>query len=88
MVLVVCTSFVFCRFTARRRIVALGSVMKLNQHCIDSAFRFFKMALTKNLTRGRKSALVDTACLYLVCRTEGTSRILPLLTRCLAAYCS
>ena len=56
--------------------MALGSVMKLNQHCIDSAFRFFKMALAKNLTRGRKSALVDTACLYLVCRTEGTSRIL------------
>ena len=71
-----CAALVFflC-FAARRRIVALGNVMKLNQHCIDTAFRFFKMALTKNLTRGRKSALVDTACLYLVCRTEGTSRI-------------
>lgn len=36
---------------------------------------FFKMALQMNLTRGRKSSIIDTACLYLVCRSEGTPRI-------------
>lgn len=34
------------------------------------------MALQLNLTRGRKSSIMDTACLYLVCRSEGTPRIL------------
>ena len=61
---------------AKRRIAKLGNLMKLNQHCIDSAFTFFKMALNLNLTKGRKASLVDTACLYMVCRTEGTPRIL------------
>ena len=51
-------------------------MLRLNQHCIDSAFMFFKMALQLNLTRGRKSSIIDTACLYLVCRSEGTPRIL------------
>ncbi|KAG7252629.1 hypothetical protein CRUP_026706, partial [Coryphaenoides rupestris] len=30
------------------------------------------MALNKRLTYGRRSAHVIAACLYLVCRTEGT----------------
>jgi transcription factor IIIB subunit 2 len=51
-------------------------MLKLNHHCIDSAFMFFKMALNRNLTRGRKSSIVDTACLYLVCRSEGTPHLL------------
>lgn len=34
------------------------------------------MAVSKRLTRGRKMAHVVAACLYLVCRTEGTPRIL------------
>ena len=65
--------------TAKRRIAKLGNMMKLNQHRIDSAFTFFKMALNHNLTKGRRASLVDTACLYMVCRTEGTPRILILL---------
>ena len=36
----------------------------------------FKMAVSKHLTRGRRTAHVVAACLYLVCRTEGTPRIL------------
>ncbi|KAG7277723.1 hypothetical protein CRUP_023011 [Coryphaenoides rupestris] len=35
-----------------------------------------RMALNKRLTYGRRSAHVIAACLYLVCRTEGTPRIL------------
>lgn len=34
------------------------------------------MAVSKHLTRGRKMTHVIAACLYLVCRTEGTPRIL------------
>ena len=68
----ICCSF----FAAKRRLTELGNLLKLNQHCIDTAFMFFKMALTMNLTRGRKSSIIDTACLYLVCRSEGTPRIL------------
>lgn len=60
----------------RRQIHHLGSQLQLNQHCLDTAFNFFKMAVSKRLTRGRKMAHVVAACLYLVCRTEGTPRIL------------
>lgn len=61
----------------RRQIHHLGSQLQLNQHCLDTAFNFFKMAVSKHLTRGRKMTHVIAACLYLVCRTEGTPRILP-----------
>lgn len=60
----------------RRQIHHLGSQLQLNQHCLDTAFNFFKMAVSKHLTRGRRMAHVIAACLYLVCRTEGTPRIL------------
>uniref|UniRef100_A0A4W5NLS9 Cyclin-like domain-containing protein n=1 Tax=Hucho hucho TaxID=62062 RepID=A0A4W5NLS9_9TELE len=60
----------------KRQIHNLGSQLQLNQHCLDTAFNFFKMVVSKHLTRGRKMAHVIAACLYLVCRTEGTPRIL------------
>ncbi|XP_036904173.1 transcription factor IIIB 90 kDa subunit isoform X1 [Sturnira hondurensis] len=60
----------------RRQIHHLGSQLQLNQHCLDTAFNFFKMAVSKHLTRGRKTAHVTAACLYLVCRTEGTPHML------------
>eukprot|EP00088_Acartia_fossae_P003412 TRINITY_DN11429_c0_g1_i6.p1 TRINITY_DN11429_c0_g1~~TRINITY_DN11429_c0_g1_i6.p1 ORF type:complete len:706 (+),score=171.72 TRINITY_DN11429_c0_g1_i6:368-2485(+) len=40
------------------------------------AFYFFKLALSKHLTRGRKSSHVIAACVYITCRTEGTSHML------------
>uniref|UniRef100_A0A8C7MA94 Transcription factor IIIB 90 kDa subunit n=1 Tax=Oncorhynchus kisutch TaxID=8019 RepID=A0A8C7MA94_ONCKI len=60
----------------RRQINTLGHQLQLNQHCLDTAFNFYKMAVCKRLTRGRRVAHVVAACLYLVCRTEGTPRIL------------
>ncbi|XP_045655261.1 transcription factor IIIB 90 kDa subunit isoform X1 [Ursus americanus] len=60
----------------RRQIHHLGNQLQLNQHCLDTAFNFFKMAVSKHLTRGRKMAHVIAACLYLVCRTEGTPHML------------
>uniref|UniRef100_A0A667YK85 B-related factor 1 n=1 Tax=Myripristis murdjan TaxID=586833 RepID=A0A667YK85_9TELE len=61
----------------KQQINTLGHQLKMNQHCLNTAFNFYKMALNKHLTRGRKSSHVIAACLYLVCRTEGTPRILP-----------
>lgn len=61
---------------AKRQIQQLGSQLQLNQHCLDTAFNFFKLVVSKHLTRGRKTEHVIAACLYLVCRTEGTPRIL------------
>uniref|UniRef100_G1KRH9 Transcription factor IIIB 90 kDa subunit n=1 Tax=Anolis carolinensis TaxID=28377 RepID=G1KRH9_ANOCA len=63
----------------KRQIHHLGNQLQLNQHCLDTAFNFFKMAVSKHLTRGRKMTHVIAACLYLVCRTEGTPRILSFL---------
>ncbi|XP_040920108.1 BRF1 RNA polymerase III transcription initiation factor subunit b isoform X1 [Toxotes jaculatrix] len=62
--------------SGKRQIQQLGSQLQLNQHCLDTAFNFFKMVVSKHLTRGRKTEHVIAACLYLVCRTEGTPHML------------
>lgn len=64
---------------ARNGIVHLGQQLRLNQHCIDTACGFFKMALSRNMTRGRRNTHIHAACIYLSCRTEGTARILSLV---------
>ncbi|XP_069577492.1 transcription factor IIIB 90 kDa subunit-like isoform X2 [Brachyistius frenatus] len=61
---------------ARLHINTVGHQLQMNQHCLDTAFNFYKMALTKHLTRGRKATHVVAACLYMVCRTEGTPHML------------
>ena len=53
----------------------LGSQLSLSKHCLDTAFMFYKLAVNRQLTQGRKTIHVVGACLYLVCRTEKTSRI-------------
>lgn len=71
-----------CLSVGKRQIQQLGSQLQLNQHCLDTAFNFFKMVVSKHLTRGRKTEHVIAACLYLVCRTEGTPRILACQSVC------
>ncbi|TRY78164.1 hypothetical protein TCAL_07573 [Tigriopus californicus] len=61
---------------ARNKIRALGQQLALRQDRIEMAFNFFRMALSRNLTRGRKSTHVIAACVYITCRTEGTSHML------------
>ncbi|XP_056281755.1 transcription factor IIIB 90 kDa subunit-like isoform X2 [Pseudoliparis swirei] len=61
---------------ARHNINTLGHQLQMNKHCLDTALNFYKMALMKHLTLGRKNAHVVAACLYLVCRTEGTPHML------------
>ncbi|XP_058470969.1 transcription factor IIIB 90 kDa subunit-like [Solea solea] len=61
---------------AKQHINTLGRQLQMNQHCLDTAYNFYRMALGKHLTRGRKALHVVAACLYLVCRTEGTPHML------------
>ncbi|KAF6034690.1 BRF1 [Bugula neritina] len=60
----------------RRLINELASQLRLNQHCADTACNFYKIAVMLKKTQGRKKKQVIAACLYLVCRTEGTPHML------------
>lgn len=59
----------------------VGRQLQMNQHCIDTAYNFYKLAVNKRLTRGRRTNHVVAACLYLVCRTERTPRIRYIIIR-------
>uniref|UniRef100_A0A672GJY8 Transcription factor IIIB 90 kDa subunit n=1 Tax=Salarias fasciatus TaxID=181472 RepID=A0A672GJY8_SALFA len=61
---------------AKQHITTVGHQLQMSQHCLDTAFNFYKMALTRRLTSGRKAAHVIAACIYMVCRTEGTPHML------------
>ncbi|XP_011496211.1 PREDICTED: transcription factor IIIB 90 kDa subunit [Ceratosolen solmsi marchali] len=61
---------------ARKGITHLCRQLQLNQHCIDTSVNFYKMALNRHLTRGRKQAHNHAACVYITCRTEGTAHML------------
>ncbi|CAL7951664.1 unnamed protein product [Xylocopa violacea] len=61
---------------ARKGITHLCMQLRLNQHCIDTSINFYKMALNRQLTRGRKQAHNHAACVYITCRTEGTAHML------------
>lgn len=61
---------------AKRGMSNLCQQLRLNQHCLDTAFNFYKMALNRQLTRGRKNTHVLAACVYITCRIEGTPHLL------------
>ncbi|XP_063231613.1 transcription factor IIIB 90 kDa subunit [Bacillus rossius redtenbacheri] len=61
---------------AKNAISNLAQQLRLNQHCVETAFNFYKMALTRHLTRGRKNSHVVASCVYMTCRIEGTSHLL------------
>ncbi|EDW15352.1 transcription factor IIIB 90 kDa subunit [Drosophila mojavensis] len=61
---------------AKKDITLLCQQLQLTQHYADTALNFFKMALHRHLTRGRKSTHIYAACVYMTCRTEGTSHLL------------
>ncbi|CAF1084102.1 unnamed protein product [Adineta ricciae] len=61
---------------ARRGIMDIAGSMRMNQHCVEAAFKIYKMALDRGLSRGNKASHLLSACLYIICRTEGTQHIL------------
>lgn len=61
----------------RRRIQALaGAVGLTGDHYIETAHRWYSLALQHQFTRGRKGPNVIAACLYIVCRQERTPHML------------
>ncbi|XP_063985755.1 transcription factor IIIB 90 kDa subunit [Diachasmimorpha longicaudata] len=61
---------------ARKGITHLCQQLRLNQRHIETSVNFYKMALARNLTRGRKHAHNHAACVYITCRTEETPHLL------------
>ena len=60
----------------RTKIGALAQQVRLRQDNGDMSFYFYKLALSKGMTRGRKSSHIIAVCVYITCRTEGTSHML------------
>uniref|UniRef100_H2Z3U4 Transcription factor IIIB 90 kDa subunit n=1 Tax=Ciona savignyi TaxID=51511 RepID=H2Z3U4_CIOSA len=60
----------------KTQIREMAALLNLNRHCVDTAFNFFKMAISKRLSRGRRITHIVAACLYMTCRTEGTPHLL------------
>ncbi|CAK8678318.1 unnamed protein product [Clavelina lepadiformis] len=60
----------------KQQIRELAGLLNLNKHCTDTAFNFFKMAIMRRLSRGRRIKHIVAACLYMTCRTESTPHML------------
>ncbi|KAL7638884.1 UNVERIFIED_CONTAM: hypothetical protein RMT77_010418 [Armadillidium vulgare] len=58
--------------TAYKRIKGLSQQLRLGTHYTETSFNFFKLALNKGLTKGRKSKFIIGACVYITCRTEAS----------------
>ena len=54
----------------------LGHNYDLITIAMTQHFNFYKMALSRRLTHGRKNSHVIAACVYITCRIEGTSHML------------
>ncbi|PVU86064.1 hypothetical protein BB559_006686 [Furculomyces boomerangus] len=63
-------------FLAKQRIQALSTALSLSSHYVDSALRYYHLALNQNFTKGRKKNSVVASCLYLVCRMEKSPQML------------
>ncbi|KAH0608256.1 uncharacterized protein H6S33_002308 [Morchella sextelata] len=60
----------------RRKIVQLAEALKCPSHYVDTAQRWFTLAVTNNFTKGRKTQYVIASCLYISCRNEKSSHML------------
>ncbi|GMI27775.1 hypothetical protein TeGR_g8539 [Tetraparma gracilis] len=60
----------------RRRIQDVASRLRLGNHFVDSAHRFFQIAVEKNFVQGRKTTHVVAACLYIACRQQKSQHML------------
>lgn len=61
---------------ARNRIYGVAHYLRVPEPAIQAAIANFKLALSMNFIRGRKSKYVTCACLYLGCRIQHTSHMI------------
>lgn len=60
----------------KREIRKLANSLRLSEHYVSMAERYYNLALTHKFTRGRKVSHVAAACMYIACRYEKTSHML------------
>uniref|UniRef100_A0A1I7ZXC8 TFIIB-type domain-containing protein n=1 Tax=Steinernema glaseri TaxID=37863 RepID=A0A1I7ZXC8_9BILA len=63
-------------YKGKKLMLEIASQLSIKQHCIDTAFNFYKMCVCRNLTRGRQRSHVTAACLYMTCRLENSPHLL------------
>ncbi|CAD5210377.1 unnamed protein product [Bursaphelenchus okinawaensis] len=63
-------------YKGKKLIQEIASQLRINTHCVNTAYNFFKMCVSRNFTRGRVRSHVVAACLYMTCRLENTSHLL------------
>lgn len=62
--------------SAKRKIRAVASALKIPDYVADAAYQWFSLALSNNFVKGRRSQNVISACLYVACRKEKTHHML------------
>ena len=62
--------------SARRKLRAVSFALNIPEYVTDAAFQWYKLALSNNFVRGRRSQNVIAACLYVACRKEKTHHML------------
>ncbi|CCH44785.1 Transcription factor IIIB subunit [Wickerhamomyces ciferrii] len=62
--------------SAKRKIRAVATALKIPEYVSDAAYQWFSLALSNNFVKGRKSQNVIAACLYISCRKEKTHHML------------
>jgi transcription initiation factor TFIIIB Brf1 subunit/transcription initiation factor TFIIB len=64
-------------FLGRKRMQHLAAQLRIPTPRVDAALNFFKLALDRNMTKGRTAMQVTAACLYIACRADlsGCERI-------------
>ena len=60
----------------RDAIHRIATALRISERYVDSAQRYFNLALAHNFTRGRKTEFVAASCLYIACRMDKTSHML------------
>ncbi|XP_070163078.1 transcription factor IIIB 90 kDa subunit [Polyergus mexicanus] len=64
---------------ARKGIIHLGLQLGLDENDINMSVTFYKMALDRNLTRGRKQVHNQAACVYITCRHGNNTLLHPIM---------
>ena len=60
----------------KRRMHKIAIKLDIQDHITGQAVQYFKLALSKNFVKGRRSQYVVSACLYLACRKNQTRHML------------